>query len=335
MIGILLLGHGSRQKNAEREFNLVSNVISTLIPYPVCQAVLGNGEPTIETAVENLINPQIKKIIIVPVFLFEGTHVQIDIPDKLNNLRLKYPKIEFEMTDCFGADGRIIDIITSRIKQSIGDGFAPESLPQTPSDIEQESFNRIEKALNLIGHPDSHPLIVKKIVHTVGDLAIASEVYAPNEAVGAGVKAIRDGKNIVTDVEMVKAGIRGKKLSSFGSDIFCLIKENRIAEDASKQGTTRAALAIKTAADMAEGGIIAIGNAPTALFEVCRLLKAKTIKPALVVGAPVGFVGCAESKEVLMRSGVPCIVVKGARGGSPVAATIVNALIDLADKTQG
>ncbi|MBI4743789.1 MAG: precorrin-8X methylmutase [Actinobacteria bacterium] len=225
----------------------------------------------------------------------------------------------------------MVDIITSRIKQIIGDGFAPDSLPQTPSKIEQESFNRIEKALNLIGTPDSHPLIVKKIVHTVGDLAIASEVYAPSEAVDAGVKAIRDGKNIVTDVEMVKAGIRGKKLSSFGSDIFCLIKENKIAEDASKQGTTRAALAIKTAAEMAEDGIIAIGNAPTALFEVCRLLKAKTIKPALVIGAPVGFVGCSESKEVLMRSGVPCIVVKGARGGSPVAAAIVNALIDLAD----
>lgn len=334
MTGVLLLGHGSCQIEAKKAFNLVSDGVSAIVKYPVRQAVLNNGEPTLDQAVASLLNFGARRIRVVPLFLFEGTHVKIDIPERLRNLKLKHLDIEFELTDCFGPDSRVIDLIISRIKQFTDDNSDFESMLSNPELIEQQSFDRIERALALVRLSDSHSFIVQRVVHAVGDLGIAGEVYAPNEAVEAGTTALLSGKNVVTDVEMVRAGIRGSSLASFGGQVFCLIKDSKVAENAQKLGITRAASAIKAVAGMTQGGIIAIGNAPTALFEVCRLINDGKIKPALVVGAPVGFVGCSESKQALMKSGVSCIVIKGTRGGSAVAAAIVNTLIELARRSE-
>jgi precorrin-8X/cobalt-precorrin-8 methylmutase len=332
MTGILLLGHGSRQAEATQAFHIASKAVSSMVTCPVNQAVLSAGESSVSRAVAGLVDQGAKKVLIVPVFLFEGTHVKFDIPEILDNLKTGYPDTEFKVTDCFGVDGRIVDIILSRIKQFAGDGFVFEHIPSNPVIIEQESVRKIGNVLDLIGPAGSHPRVVNKVVHTVGDLSIMRDVYAPREAVEAGVRVIQEGKNVVTDVEMVRAGIRAGKLASFGGEVFCLLREEWVRDEAERAGKTRTATAIGKAAGLAEEGIIAIGNAPTALFEVCRMLQEGEIKPALVIGTPVGFVGCAESKQALMGSGVKHITIKGTRGGSACAAAIVNTLIDLASE---
>jgi len=133
-------------------------------------------------------------------------------------------------------------------------------------------------------------------------------------------------------VEMVKVGIRAKDLTQFGGKVICLLNDNEVVQIARKKKITRAAVSMEKGVSLMEGAIIAIGNAPTALLEVCELIKQGKIKPALIIGIPVGFVGAEESKKNLRRFSVPFITNEGPRGGSAIAVSIVNALIRLALK---
>jgi len=141
---------------------------------------------------------------------------------------------------------------------------------------------------------------------------------------------MRDGRPIFTDVQMLRSGISPVKLEQFGIDTMCLIKDSEVVAEAKRTGKTRAMIAMAKAAPELEGGIIAIGNAPTALFELCAMIQRGELRPALVVGTPVGFVGAKESKEVLVETPVPYITVTGTRGGSTIAVAALNALLKLA-----
>lgn len=200
-----------------------------------------------------------------------------------------------------------------------------------PRAIEEKSMAIIEENLpEILSRPVGEREIIKRVVHTTGDISIAGLVLIHPRAVESGLGAIRAGRTVVTDINMLKAGINAARLKSFGMDARCYISDPDVAEEAKREGLTRAMVAMRRAASEAAGGIIAVGNAPTALFALCSLIKSGEASPALVVGTPVGFVGAKESKEALMELNIPYITVPGTRGGSTIAAAIVNALLYLA-----
>jgi len=200
-----------------------------------------------------------------------------------------------------------------------------------PKAIEQKSMEIIEENLpGLARLPVGEREIIKRIVHTTGDVSIAGLITVHPEAVEAGLKAIRNGRIIATDINMLKVGINSGRLRSFGIDVVCYISDPDVAREAKDRGLTRAMVAMERAAREAKRGIIAIGNAPTALFTLCRMVQKGEAAPALVVGTPVGFVGAGESKETLLELAIPYITLPGTRGGSAIAAAAVNALLALA-----
>jgi precorrin-8X/cobalt-precorrin-8 methylmutase len=200
-----------------------------------------------------------------------------------------------------------------------------------PKSIEQKSMEIIEDKLpGLAKLPKGEREIVMRIVHTTGDVSIAGLVTIHPQAVEAGLQAIRNGRIIATDVNMLKVGINTSRLGLFGVDVVCYISDPDVAREAKERGLTRAMVAIERAAREAKGGIIAIGNAPTALFTLCRMIQKGEAAPALVVGTPVGFVGACESKQILLEMATPYITLPGTRGGSAIAVAAVNALSALA-----
>jgi len=200
-----------------------------------------------------------------------------------------------------------------------------------PRAIEDTSMDIIEQAVPWIRElSQGERQIVRRIVHTTGDPDIAELVKIHPDAVASGLRAMREGKTIFTDVQMLRSGISPVKLEQFGIETMCLIKDPEVAAEAKRTGKTRAMIAMAKAAPRLDGGIIAIGNAPTALFELCEMIQRGELKPALVVGTPVGFVGAKESKEVLVETPVPYITVTGTRGGSTIAVAALNALLKIA-----
>ncbi len=202
-----------------------------------------------------------------------------------------------------------------------------------PDEIYRRSFSLIREAFGDRWPDEPEREIIKRIAHTTADVDFALTFQMSPDAIVKGVEAIRAGKGIVTDVSMVLAGIRKEPLIKYGCPLNCLLYDEGVAEEAAKRGTTKAAVAIGKAAPLYEGGIVSIGNAPTALFELIDLVKAGKAAPALIVGVPVGFVGAAESKIELIESGIPFISNPSKRGGSPIAATIVNGLCTLAARS--
>jgi precorrin-8X/cobalt-precorrin-8 methylmutase len=148
--------------------------------------------------------------------------------------------------------------------------------------------------------------------------------------VDRGVAAIRRGAAVVTDTRMALSGIRQRDLARFGAKTICLIDDPQVARAAARQETTRARAAVDAAREWIEGGILAVGNAPTALLRLLELVDAGQVAPALVIGLPVGFVNAAESKAALMERAIPFITNLGRKGGSNVAASVVNAFLILA-----
>ena len=127
---------------------------------------------------------------------------------------------------------------------------------------------------------------------------------------------------------MVRTGISKKTLAQYGGQVQCLIADSQVAAMAKEQGITRSMAAFRTFGHQLDGAVVAVGNAPTALFELFRLMEEEKVRPAVVIGVPVGFVGAAESKDLLAeKSNAPYITVLGNKGGSPIAASIVNALL--------
>jgi len=196
--------------------------------------------------------------------------------------------------------------------------------------IEEKSMKIIDE---LVGFPRvdmEEKEIRSRLVHTSGDPSLYWELIISKGAIDAGVYALENKKNIVTDVRMVEAGIRKKWLKNSGNNIFCAIDLPEVAEKAKKKNKTRSATAIGVLEDKINDSIVLIGNAPTALFELLDLVKEDKTKPALIIGVPVGFVDAASSKEKLARQKkIPFVTLPGTRGGSNIASAILNALINI------
>ena len=204
-----------------------------------------------------------------------------------------------------------------------------------PMAIENRSMELIAPHLAELHLDDRATKLYSRLIHASGDVGYAPITRVHPEAIDRAIEALKAGAHIYTDVEMVRTGINKKKLASFGGEVHCLVADPEIAAEAKELGITRSMVAMRRFGKDLDGSIVAIGNAPTALFEVLHLVREEGIRPACIVGIPVGFVGAAESKAELAENGiVPYITVEGTKGGSPIAAAAINALMYTIDNTR-
>ena len=200
-----------------------------------------------------------------------------------------------------------------------------------PMEIEKRSFEIITEELGDTPLLPGTELIVKRCIHTSADFDYAKNLYFSENAVEKALQAIKEGACIVTDTQMAKAGINKKALARYGGEVFCFMSDEDVAAAARESGSTRASASMDKAAGLDRPLIFAIGNAPTALVRLYELIGEGRLCPMLIIGVPVGFVNVVQSKELIMETDVPCIIARGRKGGSNIAACIVNALLYMID----
>lgn len=197
-----------------------------------------------------------------------------------------------------------------------------------PWEIEEKSMKIIEGLIHSENMPVNEKAVVHRIVHTSGDPQYAEIFRMSDDAVEAGRTALKNGCRVISDVNMVVTGINKAAAGKLGVEPKCFLSDPRVAPLAEETGETRSMTAFKLAKEEMNGSIVAIGNAPTALFKLLEMCRAGEVAPALIIGTPVGFVGAAESKDKLHEEApVPYMTVLGTKGGSPIAASIINALM--------
>jgi len=192
-----------------------------------------------------------------------------------------------------------------------------------PEEIEKRSFELITKELGEKILDPEYELVIKRVIHTTAD----NLIFSPH-AVSKGIKTLKEGAHIITDTNMGMAGINKGALKRNACSVSCFMADEDVAEYAKLHHTTRACASMDKAAGLSEDCIFAVGNAPTALVRLYELIKEEKIHPKLIIGVPVGFVNVVQSKEMIMSlPDIPFIVARGRKGGSNVAAAIVNALL--------
>ena len=196
-----------------------------------------------------------------------------------------------------------------------------------PMDIEKRSMEIIGEELGEVQLDPDKASIVKRVIHTSADFDYARNLRFSEGVVAQALAVLQQGATIVTDTKMACVGINKPGLRKLGGQAVCFMDDPEVAAHAKAVGSTRAAACMEKAAALPGPLIIAIGNAPTALVKLDELVRAGKIKPALVIGVPVGFVNVVEAKELIMQTGIPYIVAVGRKGGSNAAAAICNALI--------
>lgn len=196
-----------------------------------------------------------------------------------------------------------------------------------PMEIENKSMEIISGILGDRGLDPENEAVIKRVIHATADFEFADNLYFSKHAVSLGIEALRKGCDIVTDTQMAKAGINKSILSKLGGTVHCFMSDPDVAEEAKARGVTRAIISMERSRNLGNSCIYAIGNAPTALFALKKMIDARETSPALVIAVPVGFVNVVESKELIMAADVPNITARGRKGGSTVAAAVCNALL--------
>lgn len=195
-----------------------------------------------------------------------------------------------------------------------------------PMDIEKRSMEIISEILGDKKLDERYEDIIKRCIHTSADFEYADSLYFTDGVEMIIRKAISEGAYIVTDTTMAQSGINKRRITEYGGKVLCFIGDEDVAKEAKERGITRSLVSMERAAELDKPVIFAIGNAPTALFSIESLVKNGKLNPVAVIGVPVGFVNVVESKERIIDLGVPAIVARGRKGGSNIAAAIVNAL---------
>jgi len=327
---IIIAGHGSPRKEANN-IEQVAGLLHGKI-HPGCSAhcvrvaYLQFAEPDIMQAITDCVKDGAKKIIIHPYFLGSGMHVTTDIPGIIEEARGKYDGVEFVYTEPLGIHNKMAEIVLERISASTG---------IRPDEIEKRSFEIISEEADLSDIPEERQPIIKRVIHTTADFEFKGSLVFHPEAVKAGIAAIKAGKDILTDVEMVRTGINKKLLEKWGGKVICNIQESAVSSQQSAV-MTRSEIGIEAALKENNNiGIIAIGNAPTALLKVIELFNNSSLithHSSLVIGVPVGFVKALEAKALLSSQTFPFITNLSRKGGSTVAVAIVNALLKMAEE---
>ncbi|MCL1977016.1 MAG: sirohydrochlorin nickelochelatase [Candidatus Bathyarchaeota archaeon] len=344
-VGLILIGHGSKLPHNRENLEKIATLIRSHGKFQVVDiAFMVRDTPTVDEAVDMVAEKGISKIVLIPAFLAPGVHTTEDIPGligvKGKEPQLKAKGIELVYGEPIGSDERIAEVLEEKAFKALGQEVKKDSEILDAYSV-SASGKIVDKSMMLIRQAiggglakfskDKIP-IVERVVHTTADPEFAKLLAISDDAVKAGVDAIKAGAKVVTDVKMVRAGINDVRLKKFGSKIYTYMNDERAMDLAKKEGLTRSAAAMRLAIqDGLDGAIILIGNAPTAVFELADQIKAGKVKPALIVAVPVGFVGAAESKEVAEKLSIPYVVTRGRRGGSTIAVAVFNALLTLAE----
>ncbi|WP_022774231.1 precorrin-8X methylmutase [Butyrivibrio sp. AE2015] len=198
-----------------------------------------------------------------------------------------------------------------------------------PSEIEKRSFEIITKELEALGKiiPDEEAPVTKRVIHTSADFEYADTLTYSENAIKIARDMIKNGAHIVTDTNMAMAGINKNRLSIYGGEVHCFMADESVAKEAKERGVTRATVSMERAAELNVPIIFAVGNAPTALISLYEMMEKGIYRPEFVIGVPVGFVNVVAAKELFLHSDVPYIINRGRKGGSNIAAAIVNALV--------
>ena len=197
--------------------------------------------------------------------------------------------------------------------------------------IEDESMQIIENEIGVHPYNEQEWPIVRRVIHSTADFDFArdNKIIFQKNAVQNGLDALKNGCSIIVDVNGIVGLMNKQNPKDFGNNVICNISEPSLIEAAKKENKTRAQMSMRIAKEDMNGGIVVIGNAPTALLEVMEMIREGITKPALVIGIPVGFVSAVESKDELAKMDIPFITNQGRKGGSPCASAIINALYKL------
>lgn len=324
---IILIAHGSPKREANN-IELIGRLLHDAI-HPGCDqncvgiAYLQFAEPNLMTVIKKYAEDGAGKIIVHPYFLSSGTHVTMDIPNMIDKAKAMYPNVEFLYSEPLGVHNKLVYVVLERIYAANG---------VKPDEIEKRSLGIISEETDFSGIPTEQQPIIKRVIHATADFEFKNTLIFHPEAVKTGLRAIKSGRDILTDVEMVKTGINKNLLKQWGGKVICNINDNKQSLD----GKTRAQVGIESALNSKNNiGVIAIGNAPTALIKTIELLgkmNPENLMELLVVGVPVGFVNALESKTLLSTQKFPFITNLSRKGGTPVAVAIVNALLKVAQE---
>ena len=330
MENIILIGHGSPRKEANN-IEIIGKLLHKTI-HPNCSgqcvkvAYLQFASPDIAETIRTCAEGGAKRVIIHPFFLSSGMHVTKDIPEIIDEARTAHPGVEFIYTEPLGVHEDLAKIVIDRI-QSVT--FA------VPEDIEKRSFAIIGDEIDFSNTPASRIPVIKRVIHATADFEFMQTLVFHPEAIRKGIEAIKAGKDILTDVEMVKTGINKRLLEKWGGKVICNIQKLSEKHDG-KSMKTRAETGIESALkENSNIGIIAIGNAPTALLRTIEIMNSQPStlnSQPVVIGVPVGFVKALESKSLLAAQDFPFITNLSRKGGTPVAVAIVNALLKMAEE---
>lgn len=325
---IILIGHGSPKKDANN-LDMIAGLLHNTL-HPGCSrtcvsvAYMQFAEPDIPGAIGLCASEGADRVVVHPFFLCSGVHVTKDIPEMIEAARQRHPSIEFVYTEPLGLHEHLVKIILERINAA--------NHP-APGNIERRSFDIIGEEADLSGIPEERLPIVKRVIHATADFEFKDSLVFHPDAVRKGIEMIRAGKDILTDVEMVRTGISKRALEGFGGKALCSILPASGETAEAHEGLTRAEAGIEAALKEKNNiGIVAIGNAPTALLRTIEIFNRNGSCPdlPLVIGVPVGFVKALESKALLNGQAFPFITNLSRKGGTPVAVAIVNALLKMA-----
>jgi precorrin-8X/cobalt-precorrin-8 methylmutase len=338
---LIIIGHGSPLKEANN-LEAVGRLLHSAL-HDGCKkdcvsvAYLQFGNPDLMECIRTAVDGGAKKVIIHPYFLTSGMHVTKDIPMIIEEAKGLYPHVEFLYTEPLGFHESLVEIIKDRIKGHL-----------RPHEIEERSFEIIEEETEMRNIPFEEKEVIKRVVHATADPEFINNMVISSDAIKTGIEAIRAGRDILVDVEMVRAGISKRLLREFGIKVHCYIDDEDFIRISEATGRTRAEIAMEKALNENNNiGIIAIGNAPTALLKVIEILNnspfSATVRQCggaterggrgelpLVIGVPVGFVKALESKVLLSAQRFPFITNLSRKGGSAVAVAAVNALLKMA-----
>ncbi|MEM3382927.1 MAG: sirohydrochlorin nickelochelatase [Nitrososphaerales archaeon] len=344
-VGLILVGHGSKLPYSKENLEKLASILKKKSRFKVVEvSFIVRDSPKIPEAIEKVIKQGIRKIVLIPTFLAHGVHTERDIPEMLELKKeestLKSQGVEIIYGEPLGSDERIAEIIEEKALRALGQDFKSympddkDSLA-TSNKMFNTSISIVKQVLGdtLEKVSEGHAEIIERVVHATANPEFAKLLLISEKAVDAGINAIKAGSNIIVDVKMVKAGINESRLKRFGGKILTYIDDDRAIELAKHESITRAAAAMRLAINKGlDGSIIIIGNSPTAAFELANAVKQGSIKPALIIATPVGFIGAAKSKEVISHLPIPFIISRGPKGGSAVAVAIFNALLSLVEK---
>jgi len=343
-IGLILVGHGSGLSSYKETIEKLGTMIRKRSLFRIVRCgFMEINSPSIQDTVLSAVEEGVEKLVIVPVLLAESQHTTKDIPRILGIpngetrgtfLGKADHKVEVIYCKPIGADARLADIILDRAVEALGD--SDRGMRKLRDDAGENVF---ENSLTIIRQllakdlekmPRSLVPIVERVVHATADPEFARLLRFSEDAVEVGIKALKNGADVITDVKMVESGINAQAVRALGGRVLTYVDDERTTRMADNLGITRTAASMLVAAEEGmDGDIVAIGNSPTATLTLVDAVKRRNVKPALVIATPVGFVKASESKDEVAKLPTPFITVSGVKGGSAVAVSILNALLSM------